>query len=281
MLRTTSLSAPLKSLLRSKISSIFNDVARGEAPVVRQEGGLFGSGSVAWRVHGDVTSMMVGGVASLLMQMLHPSVLAGVWDHSNFRSDMHGRLRRTARFIAMTTYGTRHEAESVIDRVRTIHGHVKGHLPDGTPYVADDPSLLAWVHITETTSFLDAWIRYSEPLMSLADQDRYFAETAVVGEALGAHELPRSRAATMALIEAMRPQLQVDDRTREVARLILSARSPGLVGEAPRILTMQAGIDLLPRWARDMHGLSVPNLGIPIVRAGTLGIAQALRWAFS
>jgi uncharacterized protein (DUF2236 family) len=30
----------------------------------------------------------------LLLQMLHPAVLAGVWDHSNFRSDMHGRLRR-------------------------------------------------------------------------------------------------------------------------------------------------------------------------------------------
>ncbi len=51
--------------------------------------------------------MMVGGVAALLLQMLHPAVLAGVWDHSNFRTDMLGRLRRTARFIAMTTYGAR------------------------------------------------------------------------------------------------------------------------------------------------------------------------------
>ncbi|MDB5700404.1 MAG: hypothetical protein JWL66_603 [Sphingomonadales bacterium] len=280
MLPRTALTAPLKNLIRGRVSSIFNDAGRGEAPVVRQEGGLFGSTSVAWRVHGDVTSMMVGGVASLLMQMLHPSVLAGVWDHSNFRSDMHGRLRRTARFIAMTTYGSRHDAEAIIDRVRTIHGQVKGYLPDGNPYFADDPALLAWVHITETTSFLDAWIRYSEPLMSLADQDRYFAETAVIGEALGAHDLPRSRAATMALIEAMRSQLKADDRTREVAGLILSARSPGLVGETPRMLTMQAGIDLLPRWARDMHGLSVPHLRVPFVRAGTLGIAQTLRWAF-
>ena len=54
-----------------------------------------------------MTSMMVGGVAGLLLQMLHPAVLAGVWDHSNFRNDMHGRLRRTARFIALTTYGGR------------------------------------------------------------------------------------------------------------------------------------------------------------------------------
>jgi uncharacterized protein (DUF2236 family) len=48
--------------------------------------------------------MMIGGVSGLLLQMLHPAVLAGVWDHSDFRADMHGRLRRTAKFIAVTTY---------------------------------------------------------------------------------------------------------------------------------------------------------------------------------
>jgi uncharacterized protein (DUF2236 family) len=281
MLSPPQLTTPLKNILRRKVSSIFNDAGRGEAPVLRQEGGLFGSRSVAWRVHGDVTSMMVGGIASLLLQMLHPSVLAGVWDHSNFRSDMHGRLRRTARFIALTTYGSRPEAEAIIAKVRGIHDHVGGSLPDGTPYSANDPDLLAWVHITETTSFLNAWIRYSEPLMSLADQDRYFAETAIVGEALGAVNLPRSRADTMALIDEMRSQLKVDDRTREVAKLILSSRTPGFMSEAPRVLTMQAGIDLLPVWARDLHRLSVPQLSVPFVRAGTLGIAQTLRWAFA
>ena len=35
------------------------------------------------RVHGDVTSMMVGGIAALLTQMLHPKALGGVWDHSD------------------------------------------------------------------------------------------------------------------------------------------------------------------------------------------------------
>src|SRR3546814_1407165 len=61
--------------------------------------GLFGPDSAAWRVHRDFNAMMIGGVSALLLQMLHPGVLAGVWDHSNFRSDMLGRLRRTAQFI--------------------------------------------------------------------------------------------------------------------------------------------------------------------------------------
>ncbi len=174
------LTRPIKDAIAAQVVALFNDRSRGEKPVVPRADGLFGPRAVAWRVHGDVTSMMVGGVAGLLLQMLHPAVLAGVWDHSNFRADMHGRLRRTARFIALTTYGGRAEAEAVIARVRGIHDQVRGVLPDGAPYAANDPSLLAWVHVTETTSFLSAWVRYAEPGMSAADQDRYFSEMARV-----------------------------------------------------------------------------------------------------
>ena len=66
--------------------------------------GLFGPDSACWRVHGDFTSMLIGGISGLLLQALHPLALAGVWDHSNFRQDMLGRLRRTGQFVAGTTY---------------------------------------------------------------------------------------------------------------------------------------------------------------------------------
>src|SRR6201996_2350891 len=176
---------PLKQAIAREVVALFNDKSRGERPVQRRPDGLFGPDAVAWAVHGDVTSMIVGGVSGLLLQMLHPAVLAGVWDHSNFRNDMHGRLRRTARFIALTTYGGQAEAQAAIARVRGIHDRVRGTLPDGRAYAANDPSLLAWVHVTEATSFLDAWMRYAEPAMSRSDQDRYFAEIAQVGLALG------------------------------------------------------------------------------------------------
>jgi uncharacterized protein (DUF2236 family) len=74
-----------------------------EPRVTRSPDALIAANSVAWRVHGDVTTMMVGGISALLLQMLHPAALAGVWDHSDFEADMLGRLRRTARFIAVTT----------------------------------------------------------------------------------------------------------------------------------------------------------------------------------
>ncbi|KMS51683.1 hypothetical protein V474_03365 [Novosphingobium barchaimii LL02] len=275
--RTTN---PIKRVIRNQVVGMFNDSQRGEVPVVRSRNALFTPTSVAWRVHGDVASMMAGGIASLLLQMLHPSVLAGVWDHSNFRTDMHGRLRRTARFIATTTYADRSEAEAMIRRVRSVHDGVRGHLPDGTAYDANDPALLAWVHVTETRSFLDAWIRYGEPWMSRADQEQYFAEMALIGGALGADPLPRTRREADRLIAGMRPALKVDARTAEVARLILHPAATSRLAAMPGRLAGQAGVDLLPRWARALHGLSPSALRTPLVRAGTLGVAQALRWAF-
>lgn len=270
----------IKRVIAGQVVAMFNDRPRGERPVVRRTDGLFGPGSVTWRVHGDVTTMMVGGVAGLLLQMLHPAVLAGVWDHSNFRTDMRGRLRRTARFIATTTYAGRADAEAAMARVRSIHDRVRGVLPDGTSYAASDKLLLAWVHVTETTSFLDAWIRYAEPGMSRAEQDRYFSEMAVVGGGLGADPVPRSRLEARRLIGAMRPQLRCDGRTREVARLVLRQRAVSNLAEPVQALAMQAAVDLLPAWASRMHGLHTPLLSTPLVRAGTFGVARTVRWAF-
>ena len=269
----------LKRYLVGKVRSAFHDQAKGEAPVARSNAGLFGPDSVAWRVHGDVTTMMVGGIAALLLQMLHPAVLAGVWDHSDFRKDMHGRLRRTARFIAVTTYGGRNEAEAAIAHVRRVHEVVTGVVPGGRAYAASDPELLTWVHITETLSFLDAWIRYAEPGMTMADQNRYFAEVAVVAERLGVGDVPRSRAEVLDRIGTMRSQLRADARTREVARLILRPPRPSL-DAVPLTLMQRAAVDLLPGWARRMHRLTGSGPARPLVAGGTLTLAQTLRWAF-
>jgi uncharacterized protein (DUF2236 family) len=270
---------PVKHAIAAEVVGLFNDASRGERPVPRRPDGLFGPHSVTWRVHGDVTSMMVGGITALLLQMLHPGVLGGVWDHSRFRSDMAGRLRRTARFIATTTYAGREEAEAAIARVRHIHAHVRGTLPDGTPYRADDPALLAWVHVTEATSFLDGWIRYAEPGMPPAAQDAYMAEMARIGVALGADPVPRSRAEARRLIQAMRPALRCDARCREIARLILTQKASSPALEPFQAVTRAAGVELLPDWARRLHGF--PPLPRPLVRAGAHGLARTLRWAFA
>ena len=272
--------APVRRALVRQVRSTFNDQAKGERPVPSSDEALFPPGSVVRRVHGDVTSMMVGGIAALLTQMLHPKALAGVWDHSDVHSDMLGRLRRTARFIAKTTYAHRDLALEAIAKVKSIHEQVGGTLPDGSEYRATDPWLLAWVHVAGAINFLGAWRRYAEPAMSAADQDRYFAESGEVARLLDADPVPRTRAEAGQLLRDFQVELRADDRTRAFRDLVLKAPARSLAEAPVQSLLMNAAVDLMPPFAREMHGLARPVLP-PIVRGATFGIASTLRWAFA
>jgi len=271
----------LRTSIGSEIRKIFAEPDGTPMEISRTDAGLFGPNSVCWQVHGDVTTMMIGGIAGLLLQMLDPRVLAGVWDHSTFRNDMRGRLRRTAAFLARTTFGDREQALAEIARIRRVHDYVQGTLPDGTPYSANDPAALAWVHVTESLCFLDSYIRYRKPYMPMRERDRYFAEMAEVGAMLGADPVPRTYRAAHRFMRDCRPHLLVDDRTREVADLLL--RQPV---SSPRLapfhhMTMQAGVDLLPAWAQAMHGLSISLPARVALRSGTTGMAMVTRWALT
>ncbi|MFP4904050.1 oxygenase MpaB family protein, partial [Paraburkholderia sp. BR14261] len=188
--------------------------------------GLFGPDAVCWKVHADFAAMMAGGVSALLLQALHPLALAGVWDHSTFRIDILGRLRRTATFIAGTTYGSRADALALIERVKRIHLAVTGTAPDGRPYRASDPALLTWVHVAEVSSFIGAYLRFVNPALPGEMQDQYYAEVARIAELLGAAKVPRSRAEIAAYLQSMQPELVASDRTVEVVRVLMQAPAP-------------------------------------------------------
>ena len=271
--------SPVRRALVRQVRSTFNDQSRGERPVPSSDDALFPRGSVIRRVHADVTSMMVGGIAALLTQMLHPKALGGVWDHSDVAEDQLGRLRRTARFIAVTSFGHRDSAQAAIDRVKAIHEQVHGTLADGTEYRATDPWLLAWVHVAGAINFLDGWRRYAEPRMSRADQDDYFAQSGEVARLLDADPVPRTRAEAERLIAEFRHELRSDDRSRAFRDLVLHAPAPSIAEAPVRSLLMSAAVDLMPDFAREMHGLGKPILA-PVIRGATFGFASTLRWAF-
>lgn len=241
--------------------------------------GLFGPESVTWRIHGDFSSMLCGGVSALLLQMLHPLALAGVWDHSSFREDMLGRLRRTSQFISGTTFAPTRDATALIEKVKSIHLRVTGIDAYGTPYAASDPDLLVWVHVAEAYSFLQSHLRYRNPSLSSAEQDRYYQEFARVAESLGAVNVPDSVAAVEAYLQAMRPQLRCDERTREVVRLLRNAPAPSRLAKPVGSLMIQAGIELLPGWAAEQLGISLSPVKRKTIRFGTRRIAGILRWA--
>lgn len=242
--------------------------------------GLFGPDAVCWKVHADFASMMAGGISALLLQALHPLALAGVWDHSTFREDILGRLRRTATFIAGTTYGSRGDALALIERVKKIHRSVTGVALDGRPYRADDPALLTWVHVAEVSSFLTAYLRFVNPALPGAAQDQYYAETARIAQMLGATDVPCSRAAIDAYLRAMQPQLEASERTREVVRVLMNAPAPRPSMRPAGALMRQAGIDLLPPWAQQMLGFDrFAGMRRLIVQPGMRTVAPVLRWA--
>jgi uncharacterized protein (DUF2236 family) len=241
--------------------------------------GLYGPDSVIWRVHGDFSSMLCGGISALLMQMLHPLALAGVWDHSTFRSDMMGRLRRTSQFIAVTTFGNTVDARTLIERVKRIHLQVTGVDAQGVEYAASDPRLLTWVHVAETSRFLASHVRYKNPQLSLAEQDRYYAEAAVVAEALGAEQVPKSVEDVEAYLLAMQPQLRCDERTREVLSILMNAPAPSWQARPAMKAMLMAGIELLPEWAQQQFGFRFSPLRRRLIRLRINLLAKALRWS--
>ncbi|MGB7409444.1 MAG: oxygenase MpaB family protein [Pontixanthobacter sp.] len=272
-------SEQLRQAVIGRVRAVFNDADSGLEPVPPSDDAYFAKDSPIRLVHADAVSMMIGGIRSLLLQMLHPHALQGVLDHSNFRSDMHGRLRRTARFIAVTTFGHRDEADKIIDRVNRIHEQVNGTLPDGTPYSARNPETLAWVHVAEATSFLEAYLQYVKPGMSFAAQDEYYRQFAIIARKLGADPVPETKTQAEKLMRHFRMQLQSNAEVKEVADLVLTQRPEGAPVAVQKILGT-AAVDLLPGYARTMLELRRPGLELLPARAAAFSVGKTLRWAF-
>jgi uncharacterized protein (DUF2236 family) len=218
--------------------------------------GLFGADSATWRVHSDFPGMLSGGLCALMLQVLHPLALAGVWDHSNFRHDLVGRLRRTTAFVAGTTYASRADAEQLIARVARIHAQVRGKAADGRDYAADDPQLLTWVHVTEAFGFLQGYRRYARIAMPADAADRYYGEVKRIAERLGARDVPASESEVGDYFARVRNDLAFDERSREVLAVLARIRLPVPAAGLSRNLFLDAGAALLPDWATTMLGRS-------------------------
>ncbi len=153
--------------------------------------GLFGPGSVSWRVIGDV-STMVAGIRALLIQSAHPEVVAGVYDHSRYQDDPFGRLSRTSAYVTATTFGAMPEVEQAVQRVRRAHRPIKGTSHRGEPYTADASDLSAWVHNALTDSFLVAYQHFGPSSLTDEEADLFVAEQAEIGRLLDADPVPEA-----------------------------------------------------------------------------------------
>lgn len=193
-----------------------------------------GDSSISHRINAE-RIVLLGWGRAILLQLAHPLIAAGVHEHSGFRSTTWAavtRLYHTVHAMLSLTFGSDHERERALDGIRQIHRRVHGqlpvgtrHFPKGTPYSAEDPDLVLWVHATLLESVPMAYERFVGPL-SVAERDAYCAEAAPIAIALLARteDVPRTWAEARAYLDRVYASgdLEVTDQARTLARAVLS-----------------------------------------------------------
>lgn len=227
----------------------------------------------------------LGGGAAVLLQVAHPLVACGVVEHSDYSSNLWGRLVRTLRALYLITFGDRAEAEHAGAAVRRVHARIHGTtsielgpFPAGTRYSACDPELMLWVHATLVHSSLAAYQRLVEPL-TRAEVEEYHRDMNTVAELFGTppRVLPRRYAEFLDYFEAQvaSPVIAVTPPARDVAAVVLASPLPAplrVLAPAHRLATSA----ILPPQLRDEYGLRwtpLHELAFPLaghtVRYGT------------
>lgn len=232
--------------------------------------GLFGPGSVTWRVMGEPI-LLVGGFRALLMQGLHPRAMRGVAQNSALMdpAEAWARFLRTTEFVRVRTYGTSAEVARAGARVRRIHSRLTAFDPDtGERFRLDDPDALRWVHAGEVDSYLSVARRAGVSLTD-AEADRFVAEWRDAARVVGLRpdDVPGSVAELRAYIRERRPGLylapEVPHPLRQSFSVSLNLSLPARLLPLKPVLPLVTGLAFatLPRWARRLYGLPATPLG--------------------
>ena len=242
-----------------------------------------GPRSISGEINGDLASVAAAGMAAVIMEVLHPSVMAGVSQQSSFRTQPLRRAQNTLGYVLRTTFGSTDAATDVIRRVKKIHSHINGTRPDGQPYEALEPDLIAWVHTCIPWSIMEAYSRYKRPL-SVAEKDQYLREQAPIGRMGGADWVPESVAELDAFVERMRPFMAFNEQTREFVDFLAGDAGDVYQGSPrehlQRRLSISASMSLMPKWARHLTGTYQPALVERLVLRPLARVECAtIRWA--
>lgn len=175
-----------------------------------------GPESIVWRLGFERTALLYAG-RSLLMQVAHPVIGAGVRDFSDFRTDPWGRLDRTVESLLLQLLGG-HRTAIEAARLRELHRDIRGTGFDGEHYSALMPEAWAWVHLSNVDSVLH-YLDGVGPRLSRAEREQLFLEWRHVGLQLGIRDrdMPASLDGLAPYVDAMvRDRLIANDSTRDV-----------------------------------------------------------------
>jgi uncharacterized protein (DUF2236 family) len=200
--------------------------------------------------------LLVGGQRALVMQLAHPLVAAGVDQHSDFPARALDRLRRTLDLSLTMVYGTTEEARGAADQVRAVHDRVTG-VADGSPYRANDPSLLLWVNATLIDTTLTVYERFVRRLTE-NERQAFCAESVepAVGFGIPRELVPADLVAFERYVQAMLAgnELRATEAGRRLVRDVL--RPPfSLPLRIPTAVIRRLTVALLPDRVRELFDL--------------------------
>jgi uncharacterized protein (DUF2236 family) len=261
-------------------------------------------GSVVWRYSGDARLLTAAGYA-LLLQVSHPTVGAGVSEHSDFKSDPWGRLFRTLDYSYAMVYGGPKMAADIGRRVRNMHKGIKGVKPDGEPYHALEPEAYAWVHATLADSIVRGHEWFGSPIPADEVED-FYEDWRRMGRLVGVREsqLPEGWQAFCAYFDRMvEERLEENSAVQDVlaslaepaappipflsgaawrALRIAPARSTSLatVGMLPPVLRARFGVGWTKGQERQLRALAAASRAVtPLMPSSLRNVGpRYLRW---
>jgi uncharacterized protein (DUF2236 family) len=145
-----------------------------------------GPDSMTWRYAGDVRVLVAAGYA-LVLQVAHPTVAAGVREHSDYARDPWGRLLRTLDYTHLMVYGGPEAAAATGRRLRETHERIRGTTPEGRSYRALEPEAFAWVHATLVEAIVCGHRHFGRSLDD-PEVERLYAEWRALGRLIGIRE---------------------------------------------------------------------------------------------
>jgi uncharacterized protein (DUF2236 family) len=208
-----------------------------------------GPDSLAWRIYKNPIALGVGGVCAVLLEFADERIRSGVWDHSVFAQDPIGRSERTGMAALVGVYGPQSAARHVIGGVNRMHEHVAGTTPDGEPYRALDPELLAWVSATAGYGFLTAYDRFVQPLDAEA-KARFFTEGKEIAALFRVETPVGSLSDFEAMMRSLEPRFEPHAINHEFLEIMRSGRAAKGVPRALQRALAHAAVAILPPLVR-------------------------------
>ncbi len=241
-----------------KEADLEHELAALRAMAADPAAGVFGPGSMVWRIDREAAVFLAAGRA-LLLQLAHPWVAAAIAQHSNSLTDPIGRFHRTFGTVFAMVFGSVDQAVAAARRLYHRHAAINGVLTEttgrfaaGSAYCANDLAALRWVFATIADSALVAFELVNPPL-SVAASEGYYTEIRRFAGLFGIPQsaLPRTWPAFVAWFDEMlgSDEIAVGAAVRAIAQAALEGAGTWL--QAPswyRALTMRL---LPPRLTQD------------------------------